>query len=166
MVGAPRGRFKQPSARFLDHRLSVADCYVRLVTAQHAGQLELLEAAPEPDSWRPFLGPGGVPELLKPDLAVVTASGDYEDVWFIEIDRATESLPTIVAKCQQYERYRRSGREQERAGVFPLVVWVTPDERRAEQIDRAIRTSRSLDSSLYRCTPQTAMVDVIRGGAA
>jgi len=71
---------------------------------------------------------------LKPDLYAVTASGDYEDHWFCEIDRATESMPTLLKKCVQYEAYRRTGAEQDRLGVFPLVVWVVPDDAQADKL--------------------------------
>lgn len=159
-----RLRVKLPSARFLDHRLAVADCYVDLVRAAHDGQLELLLADPEPASWRSYLGPGGVAETLKPDLYAVTASGAYEDHWFCEIDRATESLPTIRRKCAQYERYRRTGREQQTSDVFPLVVWVAPDDQRADDIRRAIAADRQLDAALYRVTTSAAFRDYITGG--
>jgi hypothetical protein len=162
----PRTRFKQPSARFLDHRLMVAGCYTALIARTHAGQLELISAVAEPDSWRPYLGPGGTPDTLKPDLYAVTASGDFEDHWFIEIDRATESVPTVLKKCRQYERYRRTGREQQRLGLFPRVVWVVPDQQRADQLTRAISASSELDTALHRVTVMVDFVDLIVGGAA
>jgi len=52
---------------------------------------------------------------LKPDLYVLTAPrtnqqpSEFEDHAYIEVDRATESLPTLIRKCRQYETYRRSG---------------------------------------------------------
>ncbi len=117
---AVRRRFKEPSARHLEHCLAIGDCYVRTVLASRRGEFELVGVASEPDCWRRFLGPGGIPDLLKPDLALVTASGDYEDHWFIEADRATESLPTVARKCEQYLRYRRTGALQAELGLFPL----------------------------------------------
>jgi hypothetical protein len=161
-----RGRRKEPSARHLDHVLTIADCACKLVAAGRAGQLEVIGIEPEPDSWRRYLGAGGVPETLKPDLAIVTATGEYEDHWFVEIDRATESVPTVLKKCTQYERYRRTGREQADGGVFPLVLWIVPDGRRAKQLAAGIRSSREVDGSLFRVATTDQFLALILGQGA
>ena len=159
-------RRKEPSARHLDHCLGVADCHLALIAAARAGQLELLNIATEPDIWRAYLGAGGVPEVLKPDLYAVTAAGEYEDHWFVEMDRATESLPTLVRKCSQYERYRRTGREQAETGVFPLVVWVVPDDHRATKLQAALHAARRLDITLFRITTPEHFAELACGGTA
>jgi hypothetical protein len=161
-----RARRKEPSARHLDHCLAIADCHLALLAAARAGHLELLRVATEPESWRAYLGASGVPELLKPDLYAVTAAGEYEDHWFIELDRATESLPTLIRKCGQYERYRRTGREQAETGVFPLVVWVVPDEERAAKLHTAIDAARGLDPALFRITTPGQFAELVCGGTA
>jgi hypothetical protein len=161
-----RARRKEPSARHLDHCLAIADCHLALVTAARAGHLELLKAVTEPDCWRSYLGAGGAREVLKPDLYAVTATGEYEDHWFIEVDRATESLPTLVRKCVQYERYRRTGREQAEAGVFPLVVWVVPDDTRAAKLRTALQITRGLDKAVFRVTTAEQLLNLVCGGAA
>ena len=143
-------RRKEPSLHHLDHSLAVADAAVQLTAAARAGAFELLTIAPEPDSWRRYLGSTGVPVIVKPDLYAVTASADYEDAWFIEIDRGTESLPTVLRQCQQYERYRRVGREQASSGVFPWVLWVVPSEQRLTKLRTAIAADRQLDNQLFR----------------
>ena len=76
---------------------------------------------------------------MKPDLYVVTGRDDFEDCWFIEIDRGTESPAAISRKCRAYDLYWRSGLEQAEHGTYPLVLWVVPDERRAA--DRAPSSS-------------------------
>ncbi len=83
---------------------------------------KLLSAEYEPACWRGFLGSSGDAETLKPDLYAVKANAEYEDSWFIEVDRGTESLPTVLKKCAQYERHQRSGQEQASRGVLPAVL--------------------------------------------
>jgi hypothetical protein len=163
-----RQRRKEPSERHLTHVLAVADVYVRVVTASRAGHLELMGYEPEPACWRRYLGAGGQPEVLKPDLALATAVGDYEDHWFVEVDRATESLPTLLRKCWQYEHYRRSGQEQVQAsdGVFPRVVWVLPDQARQARLAAGLQQARELPPSLFRLCVTEDLVDVLAGGAA
>ncbi|WP_176832285.1 replication-relaxation family protein [Geodermatophilus sp. DSM 45219] len=163
--GAPRGRHKQPGLRFVDHVLAVAECSVQLVEADRRGDLELLATEHEPACWRGFLGAYGGAETLKPDLYAVTATTEYEDSWFIEVDRSTESLPTLLKKCAQYERYQRTGREQEQRGVFPAVLWVVPDDRRAGVLVAAIRRRYGTDQELFRVTTAASFVSVIVGAA-
>lgn len=162
----PRQRRKEPSERHLAHVLAVADVYVQLVTASRAGRLELVGYKPEPVCWRRYLGAGGHREVLKPDLALTTAIGEYEDDWSVEVDRATESLPTLLRKCRQYEQYRRSGHEQATRGVFPRVVWVLPDEPRRVRLADALRHARDLPQGLFRLCVAEGLVAVLARGAA
>jgi hypothetical protein len=159
--GQPRARRKEPSLRYLEHCLAIAETHLILLDLAAAGRIELLGVETEPRCWRPL----DQTSLLKPDLYAVTASGEFEDFWFIEVDRATESLPTLLGKCAQYEQYRRSGREQHARDVFPLVVWVVPDAARMGQLGGAIAGSQKLTPNLYRtCTPDF-FADLIAGGA-
>lgn len=160
-VDAPRARRKEPSVRFLDHRLAVADAACQLTAASQSGHLELLQVVPEPAAWRPFSSDYGVREVLKPDLYAETASDAYEDFWFIEVDRGTESLPTVLGQCEQYERYRRSGTEQAALGLFPRVVWLVPDERRVAALQAAITKSSALDDDLFRVAQQGDLLQLI-----
>lgn len=160
------GRVREPGERFVRHYLAVADAHLALVTAARAGQFELVRVELEPGCWRSYTGLGGSSEMLKPDLYAVTASGEYEDHWFCEIDRATESLPTLIRQCQQYETYRRSGREQAERGLFPIVLWIVPDDRRADKLDATLRAAHNLDRALFRITTPEHLIDVIAGGSA
>jgi hypothetical protein len=160
----PRARRKEPSLRWLEHCLAIADTHLMLRDLATSGAIELLQVQTEPTCWRTAASFGD--RMLKPDLFALTASGDYEDHWYIEVDRATESLPTLLRKCAQYEDYRRTATEQQERGIFPLVIWIVPDDIRAGKLRAAITASRSLDSSLYRiCTP-ASFAEVITGGAA
>jgi hypothetical protein len=161
-----RGRRKEPSLHHLDHCLAIADVYVGLTVASRQQAIEFTACDTEPDSWRRYLGAGGQPEILKPDLYLVTATGDYEDFFFTEIDRGTESLPTLVRKCQQYEQYRRTGHEQHGSGVFPRVLWVLPDDVRLAKLQAALNQARRLDHDLFRLTTPDKVVSAVTGGAA
>jgi hypothetical protein len=158
------GRVCEPGERFVRHYLAIGEAHLALVTATRTGQLELLRVQIEPACWRSYSGLGGQPEMLKPDLFAVTASGEFEDHWFIEVDRATESLPTLIKQCRQYEAYRRSGQEQAGSGLFPLVLWVVPDEPRATKLRQALQASHDLDQALYRITTPDRLIAAITGG--
>lgn len=156
----PRRHPFEPSAAFLDHTLAVSEAGVSLVLAARTGRFELVSIDAEPATWRTF--PGGV---LKPDLAAVTATADYEDHWFIEVDRGTESIPTLLKKCHVYEQYRLSGTEQEHAGVFPQVLWLLPSAGRSEVLRAAIDADSSFDGRLFSTTTADQLVAFVAGTA-
>ena len=80
------------------------------------------------------------------------SAGEYEFSWFIEIDCDTESSPTIQRKCHAYLDYRRTGIEQEERQVFPRVLWVAPDNKRAKQLQRAISAGGQLPVAMFAVT--------------
>jgi hypothetical protein len=164
--GRSRARRKEPSLRWLEHCLQVAEVHLALLDLGRARQLEVLSVVTEPRCWRRYTPHSGVPETLKPDLLAVTAQAEFEDHWFIEVDRATESLPTLLTKCAQYEDYRRSGQAEQAGGVLPLVVWVVPDKAHAAKLTAGINASRTLDPALYRVCTLASLPDVISGSAA
>ncbi|WP_306359825.1 replication-relaxation family protein [Nocardia sp. CC227C] len=155
-----RRRFHEPTQRFLDHQLAVAEAHVALVQAHREGQLELLRCDIEPTAWRTYVGIGGARLTLKPDLFAETAAppgSEFVDAAFVEIDRGTESIPTLLRKCREYEAYRRQGIEQEQSdGAFPLVIWciaANPEanaERRRTALREAIDRDRTLRADLFR----------------
>ncbi len=125
----PGRRPHTPGRTFLVHAIDVSEIYVRAVERARTGGLEVIDYAAEPRCWRTW-GAG----VLKPDAYLVTATGEFEDHRFIELDRATESGTTIARKAQVYERYLATGIEQDRLGIFPSVLWIVPDERRRSQL--------------------------------
>lgn len=136
--GGRRRRAWETTSPFQDHMLAVAELYVRLREVEGLGTAELLTFDTEPRAWRHFTGSGGELVVLKPDAFVVIGFSTVERRAFIEVDRATESLPTIERKSARYVAYWRSATEQQRHGVFPQVVWLAPDERRRAGIEQAL----------------------------
>jgi hypothetical protein len=123
-----------PSIPFVAHILAVTELFVRLIEAEREGLVELLSFAAEPASWRRFVGPTGSSVTIKPDAHALVGQGDDELHFFIEVDRGTEGRATIAAKLRLYQQYWASGREQHQWGVFPGVLLMVPDHRRAQVI--------------------------------
>ena len=97
----------------------------------------------------------------------MTATGDYEDHWFIEIDRGTESLPTVLKQVRASTSATAApAPNSSDVGVFPLVVWVVPDQTRHAKIATAIHAARQLDRSLFRVTTLPGLRRRHRGGAS
>jgi hypothetical protein len=137
-TGARRRQVWESKPPFQDHMLGVAELYVRLRELEGLSAAELLTFDTEPRAWRHFTGSGGELVVVKPDAFVVVGFSTVERRAFIEVDRATESLPTIERKSTRYVAYWRSATEQQRHGVFPQVVWLVPDEHRRAGIEQAL----------------------------
>lgn len=150
-LGLPRrGRTYEPGARFVDHTLAATELHVQLLEAERARAVVALAVRHEPA--RRFASPSGI-ERLTPDLLVeVTTPDGWELRWFVEIDRGTEHLPTVLRKCRTYEAYWRSGSEADHHEIFPRVLWSVPDTKRAHAIEAAIAQGRTLTTDLYRVT--------------
>lgn len=161
-----RKRLGATSERFLDHCLAIADVHVLLEQHRRIEAIEHVAVEVEPASWRSYQGPSGERRWLQPDLYAEITTADFIDRLFIEVDLGTESLPTLIRKCQQYEDYRRSGIEQTRRSGFPLVLWLFTTEERARKLAQAVRRSSKLTDAMYRyATPET-LTHVLAGGAA
>lgn len=156
-TGAPSGRRVRqahtPGARYLAHTLAVAGLYVDLVAARRRGRVELLSFEPEPECWRPYMVGFGARQVLKPDAFLGLAIGDYDFSWFIEQDMATEAQATVKSKAARYHDYFRGGTEQAARGVFPRVLWITPDSARAEAIRETLAGLPVDAHRLFAVTP-------------
>jgi hypothetical protein len=158
-----RRRYQQPTAAFTAHTLACAELAVRLHELDRGGAAELVDLDTEPSCWRPFVGAHGTREWLKPDLHAVTASGDYEDHWYLEADLATEHPPVVVRKAKVYQRYAATGAYQARHGLFPAVAWVVPDTARQGAIQAALAADKAIQTELFRVVTTAQFADLITG---
>jgi hypothetical protein len=152
-----------PSTPFLFHALTVTELYVELVETERKGALQLLDFSAEPACWRNFTDRRGDGVPLKPDALVVIGLGAFQDSWFVEIDRATESRPRITAKARLYVEYHATGLEQVRHDVFPRVVWVVPNATRQEQIINALRRLDAEGWDLFAVVTVDAIIAAMTG---
>lgn len=112
------------------HMLAIADAYVALKEAERAGQLKVLNAATEPDTWHTVAGAELRPDMFA-DLGLVEKRQRVP--LFIEVDMGTERQRQIKDKLDRYAHaWRHSdGSELE---VFPLVLFLTPDDERTAEL--------------------------------
>lgn len=160
----PRVRAYEPSVAFLEHTLAVGETALVAHEAARRGACRILTLEVEPEAWRPYVGPTGAVVRLKPDLAIVTEAGGFEDRWFIEVDRDTEPPSRVIAKCLAYERYRATGIEQREHGVFPATVWLVPSERRATQLRERIDGDPRLSQQMYAVITLDRFADLLGSG--
>lgn len=163
-------RAHEPSQRFLDHTLAIADTHVALREGTIQAHVNHVTVEIEPASWRRFSGIGGQARLIRPDLAATVTGHDQEgefiDRWFIEVDLGTESIPTLLNKCQLYVDYYRSGIEQHHTGSFPQVLWLLQGPRadqRAQTLQRRILRTPSMDPRLFVICTADQLPDALWG---
>lgn len=159
-----RRRYQEPAPDFIEHTLAKAELAVRLSELDRAGVVELVSLDTEPANWRPFMGQHGATEWLKPDLYTVTASGDYEDHWFLEADCGSEHPPVVVRKAKVYQRYAATGAYQARHGLFPAIAWVVPHMARAGAIQAALATDKAIQPALFRVITTEQFTELITNG--
>ena len=134
-----RKRTLEPSPLFLRHILAVTECCIQITEiCRSEKEMDLIRIVIEPECWRSYEH-GGKSISLRPDLYAETTSGEYRDYWFVEMDLATESMNDILEKCKRYHEYRQTEMEQKANEVFPVVLFIVPDEIRKQKIKEAIR---------------------------
>ena len=126
----PSGR-----ARIADaHTLDIAELYVLLIEAERTGAIELLHFDPEPYS---HVQAGRLD--LRPDAHARIRKADGVDQYFIEVDRSTEWRNQLASKMRRYTSAYDEWNPDE---IFPLVVWVVPDEQRRRFMEAVVRRQR------------------------
>ncbi|HMM41126.1 MAG TPA: replication-relaxation family protein [Thermomicrobiales bacterium] len=115
-----------PSALFLAHMLAVSEVYVGLseVAAVDHGWALAAFAVEGDARW----AADGV-EMLRPDALVALATEEVEDVWWLEVDRGTESLPRLRTMAERYLAFAHSGEPGPRGVVPRVAISVESDER-------------------------------------
>lgn len=145
------GRTRQPGVpteRFLAHTLAIAELYVNLVEASRTDALTLNDFRGEPAAWwRDSEG-----EWVKPDAFAVGSAGDVEDSWAIEVDQATESLPTLRRKLVAYLDLARNDERGPNGGPLPRVLVTVPDERRLAAVRALVRSLPEPSGELFVST--------------
>jgi hypothetical protein len=153
-------RSRAPGTLFVRHALLVAGLHTQLVEGDRSRRFELLELAAEPSCWREMDGLGGQ-RYLKPDSYARLGVGEFEDSYFLEADRGTEGSRTIGRQLGLYVAYRATGQEQARRGVFPKVLWLAPDGRRAHVLGEAVAALPMHARELFQVRQLDGWLDAI-----
>ena len=161
-----RQRPREVSTTFLDHLLAITEVRTGIEEAVRQEADTEAAVALEPDCWRTALSPSGQPQVLRPDLAVTVTSPAYEDRYLMEVDRATENPGRVIATCWRYQEHQATSAQASDDGVFPLVVWLVPNDRRRHRLERAIAHSTGLLHDLFRVIRLDQLPTLIHGGPA
>ena len=161
-----RQRPREVSTTFLDHLLAITEVRTSIEEAVRQEADTEATVALEPECWRTALSPSGQVQVLRPDLAVTITSPAYEDRYLVEVDRATENPGRVIATCWRYQEHQAASSQASDGGVFPLVVWLVPNDRRRHRLERAIAHSTGLLRDLFRVIRLDQLPTLIHGGPA
>jgi len=144
-----RTRFSEPADSTLSHQMAVNETYVQLTEiANEVEGFKIKEVLFEPNNWQYFEF-NGKKEILKPDLSIVVSHHGFEYRFNIEMDLGSESVDYIINKCARYLKYLKTGIEQKRHGVFPIVLFIVKDEKRRGKLETSIKTRFKKQSNIF-----------------
>jgi len=123
----------QPGERFVKHTLAVSELYVSLVEQARVDGYRVEEFLAEPAAW----WPNGVGGRMKPDAYVALSTAEMTDHWWVEVDLATEAVPTLRGKFLAYTDFANRGQLGPR-GVVPRVLVTVPNEYRQQVMSRVV----------------------------
>lgn len=136
------GHAYRPLRSVSQHTLMITECFVALHRLEQMGRLSVVTFEPEPGCHRQVAG-----VTLTPDAYVEVGLRERQRKYalWLEIDRDTEHAETIKGKCVRYWR----AYQHWEGDVFPYVVFVVPDARRAQEIKRVIATGPANAQALF-----------------
>lgn len=151
-----------PGSLFLAHALGVSELYVELREHERSSELTLAHFAAENAAW----WPDGRSGAIKPDAYARLRRGDVEDCWWIEVDRATESLPTLKRKLAAYADFARTG-QLGPDDIVPRVLVSVPHDRRLADVRDLVAglpvPGAELILPALHDQAASIMIDVLRG---
>ena len=163
-----RKKRKRPeylSTHFLEHHLAITEVHlVATETARSQSGIIISEMELEPACWRSYLGPHGEQKTLKPDMFLQITSPQYVDSYYIEVDRATENPARVIRKTMQYQDWQQRGTDQETLGVFPKILWLTPNQTRQEQLTRHLKADKDIRDDIFSVITLEELPQVIIQG--
>lgn len=162
--GLPRSRSPhEPSTTWMAHTLAVSQLFVDLKAREWGGRLEILTFNAEPGCWRTYTRLGGAAGVLKPDAYVRLGVGDFEDSLFIEVDLGSEHRGQLTRQHRAYHEHYRAGVEQAKTGLYPGVLWIVPDAKRAALLAAVQRDLPAPARRLFSVTTADRALDLLCG---
>lgn len=136
------------------HSLAIADCFVRLQTADTGRQLKIVRFDTEPACHREVGDIQLTPDAYA-EIGITVRRLKFS--LFLEVDRGTERAAVIREKCVRYWHAYQQWHEEH----FPYVLFVVPDSARHREVERVIDTGPGEASELFRIAEPNTLITVI-----
>jgi hypothetical protein len=142
--------------RFVRHTLATSELYVQLIERSRMDDFTVEEFLAEPAAW----WPNGLGGWMKPDAYVALSTPEVTDHWWVEVDLATEAVPTLRGKFLAYTDFWRRG-QLGPAGIVPRVLVTVPTQDRHDTMTRALTGLPAPAEQLLTITLHQTAVDVL-----
>ncbi len=142
--------------RFVRHTLATSELYVQLVERSRIDGFTVDEFLAEPAAWWSN-GAGG---WLKPDAYLAISAADVTDSWWIEVDLATEAVPTLRGKFLAYLDFVHQG-QLGPSQVVPRVLVAVPTEARCEVMTSLMARLPTPADELFAVTLHEQAADLL-----
>jgi hypothetical protein len=152
-------RIRRPAPigdRFVRHTLATSELYVQLVEQSRARGFRLADFLGEPGSWWPNGAGGG----MKPDAYALLSSAHIDDHWWIEVDLATEAVPTLRNKFLAYLDFVHSG-QLGPGDVVPRVLVTVPTDARFDVVAPLLDRLPAPADQLFEIALHSQAVDLL-----
>lgn len=128
------------------HMLAIADAFLALKALEEEGRYAVAGFETEPDTWLTVAG-----AELRPDLYVEIADPVNRQLhsWWVEVDMGTERKKQLGDKMARYYHVWEHS-EESTLPTFPLVVFLVPDEQRAQELRWLIGRGKADAQQLFR----------------
>jgi hypothetical protein len=145
-----------PTDRTLRHTVAVSELCVSLVEHAWSTGFHVAGFEAEPACW----WRDGLAGYLKPDAYVLLVQGRVRDHWWVEVDLATESLPTLKRKFLAYLSFVERG-QLGPDDVIPRVLLIVPSEQRYESVRLLLNRLPEPADTLFGVVTERRAVDYI-----
>jgi hypothetical protein len=142
--------------RFVAHTLATSELYIQLMERSRVEGFTVDEFLAEPASWWPN-GAGG---WMKPDAYLSISADGFTDHWWVEVDLATEAVPTLRGKFLAYIDFVNYG-QLSPADVVPRVLVTVPTEARGEVVANAVARMPAPGDELFAVALHNESVDLL-----
>jgi hypothetical protein len=157
----------------LDHELNVMDVRAALTSTAEAAGYSVVEFATWPKLFQFMANQPGTGEVLvKPDgfirIQGEDADGQFEDMFFLEVDRSSEEQETLALRAACYRDFytrgglaSRFGRPRTEFKQFPFVVLMTfkNAERRNNTAERLLLNHPPIRNQVWLSTLKEVTTD-------
>ena len=94
---------------------------------------------------------------IKPGLYTVLHGDGYEYHWFVEIAPYWDVVRNLVRRAEKYCKVYQQGAFQGQVGVFPLTLFILPDDEQKIKLEQTIKERMPEYMRLFEFTTKDAL---------